>query len=200
MARHADTQALIRTLLAEDFLTLQVEHAHVDEHPGPARDCRLSLTLRPPVHGDAPLVVQGHGVGFVDATYRALVDHFADEFRSLTALVFTGFLVRAKMETGTRSPGLDAEVEVTVQVRTRHGRDFWFSATDRSTLNAGISAVVQVVEHFVNAERAYLLLHKALADATRRDRGDLVDAFRSQMAQLVTCGQYEGLARRARGG
>jgi hypothetical protein len=196
MHRRAVTDTLIQRVLADQYLSLNIDHVHVDEYPGPARGCRLTLALAALGEGDPPLQLEGRGVGFVDATYRALMDHFANAFESLKALLFTGFRVRARMHTGRGTPGLDAEVEVTLMVRNRDGRDFWFSSVDRSTLSAGVAAVVQVVEHFVNAERAYLHLHQALSDATRRDRADLVDRYRAEMALLVQAGSFEGVAAR----
>lgn len=195
MHRRAITDALIQRVLGDDRLSLSVDHVQVDEYPAPSHGCGLSLTLT--TSSDAvPLRLEGRGVGFVDAAYRSLMDHFAATYESLGGLTFTGFRVRAHMETSHTAANLDAEVEVTLMVRNRNGRDFWFVASDRSTLSAAVAAVIEVVEHFVNAERAYQALHVALADAIERERGDLVDRYRAEMAQLVEVSRFESAAAR----
>ena len=89
--------------------------------------------------------IQGEGVGLIDALFRALVDRFAPEYRSLEALYFSNFSIRAR--------------------RDANGNLFGFDASGRSIASAATQAVVAGVEYFVNAERAELV-------GTVSNRGD----------------------------
>jgi hypothetical protein len=197
MVRMKTTDALIQRVLSDDYLRLRVIHYQVAEYVSPEGGCRVTLTIET---GDDEVreTVEGRGVGFVDAVYQGLMQHFAQAFASLKTLQFTGFAVDGRMETGRDSIGLDAEVEVRLGLRNPDDRRFEFLAVDRSTLAAAVAAVVQVVEYFVNSERAYVRLHRALADARGRQRPDLIERFRSELAELVNTTSYVAVSAQVR--
>ena len=191
------TTALIERVLGADYLRLRVVHYQAAEYVAPEGGCRVTLSIEVG-DSDQRETVEGRGVGFIDAIYQGLTVHFAQAFASLRALQFTGFTVQGRMETGRDALGLDAEVEVCLGVKNSEGRRFDFQAIDRSTLAAAVAAVVQVVEHFVNSERAYVRLHRALADAHGRTRPDLVERFRSELAELVHTTSYVAVSAQVR--
>lgn len=195
--RRRTTDALIERVLSEDYLRLRVVHYQMAEYVAPEGGCRATLTIEA---GDDEVreTVEGRGVGFVDAVYQGLMQHFAIAFASLRTLQFTGFEVVGRMDTGRDAIGLDAEVEVRLSVANSDRRRFDFTAIDRSTLAAAVAAVVRVVEHFVNSERAYVRLHRALADAQGRGRPDLVERFRSELAELVNTTDYVSVSTKVR--
>ena len=195
--RRETTDALIERVLGPEYLHLRVVHYQVAEYVAPEGGCRVTLSIQA---GDcaARETVEGRGVGFVDAVYQGLTLHFAQAFASLRALEFTGFTVQGRMQTGRDTLGLDAEVEVCLGVKNSEGKRFEFQAIDRSTLAAAVAAVVQVVEHFVNSERAYVRLHRALADARGRKRPDLEERFRSELAELVNTTSYVSVSTQVR--
>lgn len=195
--RRLTTDALIERVLNEDYLRLRVVHYQVAEYVAPEGGCRATLTIEAG-EDEVRETVEGRGVGFVDAVYQGLMHHFSLAFASLRTLQFTGFEVLGRMETGRDTVGLDAEVEVRLSVTNSDGRRFDFTAVDRSTLAAAVAAVVRVVEHFVNAERAYVRLHRALADARGRQRPDLVERFRSELAELVNTTDYVSVSAKVR--
>jgi len=49
------------------------------------------------------------------------------------------------------------------------------------------------VEHFLNAERAYVALLAALRDAGERDRQDLVTRYTRELSEVVRCTSYTDL-------
>lgn len=191
------TVALVRRILGEETFSFTVVHYLVAEYVGPDGGCRVVLTLET---GTGREVVEGQGSGFVDAAYKGLMHHHARAYTSLETLTFTGFTIRGQMETGQQAAGLDAEVEVEIGVRNLEGRTVTFTARDRSTLAAAVAAVVQVVEYFINAERAYVKLHRCLADAEARHRPDLIEEYTANLAHLVETTSYETISTRVRGG
>lgn len=194
MLKKETTEALVRRVLGDEAFSFAVVHYLVAEYVSPDGGCRVVLTLET---GTGREVVEGQGAGFVDAAYKGLMHHHARAYSSLGTLTFTGFAIRGQMETGA---GLDAEVEVELCVRTLHGRTQAFRAHDRSTLAAAVAAVVQVVEHFINAERAYVKLHRCLADAEARHRPDLIEEYTHSLAHLVRTQSFETISARVRRG
>lgn len=191
------THALIRRILGADYLSMRVIYYQATEYVAPDGGCQVTLTIETS-DDDMRESVIGRGVGLIDAVYQGLMQHFAQLFSSLRTLRFTDFSVSAQMHTGRDSVGLDAEVEVTLCVHNPDGRRFDFTAIDRSTLAAAVAAVVQVAEHFVNAERAYVRLHRALTDARARRRPDLIERFRAELAELVNTTSYVAVAAQVR--
>lgn len=184
---------LIERILGPDYLALEVVHYTVSEYVSPESGCHVVVTLAHAHEPDRREAISGRGVGVVDAIFHALMGHFSKAFDSLGTVSFTGFEVRGCMDTNRDQIGLDAEAEVIVRVVNAHRRPAEFTARGRSTLAAALDAVVQVVEHFVNAERAFVRIHGALADARRRSRPDLVQRFTAELAALVDNTSYESV-------
>ena len=53
-----------------------------------------------------------------------------------------------------------------------------------------------MAEYFVNSERAYITLYKALENARERNRQDLVDTYKAQMAEVVKSTSYSEVIER----
>ena len=186
--------ALIERILGADYLALSIVHYTVSEYVSPDSGCHVVVTVAHTQDPQRREAISGRGVGVVDAIFHGLMGHFSKAFDSLGTVSFTGFEVRGCMGTGQDPQGLDAEAEVVVKVINAHGRPAEFVARKRSTLAAALDAVVQVVEHFVNAERAFMRIHCALVDARQRSRPDLVQRFTAELAALVDNTSYESVA------
>lgn len=197
MERRATTHALIQRVLKADYLKLEIARYALTEEVATYGHCHARVELVAPADGPAA-VLEGRGVGVVDAVYDGLINHFAGEFPSLTTLAFTGFKVEGQMETSQRSLGADAVASVVLNVRNSEGIGFEFEARARSVLAASIDAVVQVGEYFVNSERAFIRVHRALVDARTRNRADLVERYTSQLAELVNTTSYTQVIERIR--
>lgn len=187
--------SLVRRVLGSDYLDLVVVHYQAAEYLTPGGMCRVVLTLETSAGQE---IVDGQGVGLVDAVYRGLMQHFTRRFTSLAGLTFSGFSIQGQMETGRQPTGLDALVEVEIAVTNPDGRRYRFGARGRSTMAAALAAVVELAERFVNAERAYVHLHHALADAEARQRPDLVDQYTAALADLVRTNGFEAISARVR--
>ncbi|MCA9547300.1 MAG: hypothetical protein KC613_23015, partial [Myxococcales bacterium] len=53
-------------------------------------------------------------------------------------------------------------------------------------------------EYFVNSERAFVMLHRALLDAKGRHRADLVEQYTSKLAELVNSTSYSEVIQKIR--
>lgn len=190
--RRTESEELITQVLGEDYLVLHVDRYELVEDVGNGGPCRVTATLRHEIDAKEKISIEGEGVGIIDALYHGMMAHYAQEFPSLETINFTGFSVSAKMET-TQSKGADAEGLVALTVTNSDGNDFSFEHSGRSIVAAAIEVVVEALEYFVNSERAFVSVHKALKDAKARSRADLVQTYTGQLAQLVKTTSYSSV-------
>jgi hypothetical protein len=180
-----DNLELIKKVLGKDYLELQLKHLAVEEEPGVPTKVRVTV-----VDGGAPIEISGEGVGVLDALYAGMLARFALEYQSLKSITLAGFTVDADVETKKAKAGVDAVGKVTIDVTNSEGRRFTFSDSSRSVTGSVARAVLAVVQYFVNAERAFITLHKARKDALDRGRPDLVARFTAELAEVVESTSY----------
>ena len=175
---------LIERVLHGDALRLRVVHYVMSEYVGPEARCRVTLTIRGAPGEARQQTIDGAGAGFIDATYRALAAHFADQCPGMEGLTFTAFEVMGHMESSRDAKGLDAEARVRLTVQTPRRSQAQFDASGRSTLAAAIRAVAALVEHFINAERAASRLRLAAEVARCAGEIDALAKIRNDLEVL----------------
>lgn len=175
---------LIRRVLGNSFLGLEVTHLQIDDEMGRG-PCTVNATL------SSGETIRGSGVGPVDALFNGFRDRFSAEYPALLSIRLSRFSVEVHQKTWALSSGMDAEVEVSLNVRNAWGNTFSFSATSSSLMAAAGQSTASVIEHFINAERAFLLLRRCLADARERGRLDLVGKYMSELVDVVKSTSFE---------
>lgn len=195
MHRRTATTQLIRDVLKETYLGLQLDRIELAEDVAAGTSSEVRVTLRETRDETRAQVIAGKGVGIVDALYHGLVEHYAPEYPSLRTIAFTGFEVTGRMGTGAKN-GLDAEAAVTLTVQNSDGRGFEFTDADRSLVAAALSVVTEAAEYFINSERAFVTVYRAVCDARERGRADLVQTYTTQLAELVNTTSYSEVIQR----
>lgn len=191
----ATTDALIRSILGDRYVELSVERYELVEDVAGEGGCDVRARLVQGKESPSVVEISGHGVGFIDALYNAVVAHFSNEHPSLESIRFTAFTVRGDMDT-TRSKGADAEGIVTLTVTNSERRDFEFTGSGRSVVAAAAGVVVEALEYFVNSERAFVSAYHALEDAKKRGRADLVSDYTRKLSTLVQVTSYSSVIER----
>jgi hypothetical protein len=177
---------LIRRVLGGDYLNLQVKRLILDEDSETGR-AKVKVET---IHNATPQVVEGEGVGLVDALIAGLFKRYEIEYQSLKSIELAGFSVQARLDTKKRRAGADAVGEVTLEVRNSEGTLFAFSDSSRSIASSSARVVIAAVEYFVNAERAFITLYKSRQDARERNRDDLVTRYTAELAEVVKSTSY----------
>lgn len=180
-----DNLDVIKRVLGANYLELTLGKLTLEEQPEVST--RVHVTVN---EGGSAVEVEGQGVGLVDALYNALLGRFAIEYQSLKTIQLAGFHVDADVETKQAKAGVDAVGKVTLDVTNSEGRRFTFQDASRSVTASVARAVLAVVQYFVNAERAFITLHKARKDAQDRGRHDLVARFTAELAEVVESTSY----------
>ncbi len=191
MFRRTATEEMIKDVLGESYVNLSVQSYEMNESIGDGR-CEVNAMLKR--DGNEEKIVCA-GVGFVDALYHGLVDHYAREYASLSTITFTKFDVKGHMST-SETQGSDAECVVTLVVRNTEEREFRFEDSSRSLVAATLKVVVEAAEYFINSERAYITAFKAMVDARARNRQDLLETYTAQLAELVKTTSYSDVIER----
>lgn len=183
-------RGLIREILAEEYLDLRVDRYTFDEEV-PTNEGRIRCELHHERSG-RPEVIEGNGVGIIDAFFHGLKRHLAKSYPSLESIQFVSFVVRGDMDTRNRqqAAGADAEGDVVLGVRNTAGATFEFRHASRSISGSAVVVTLQAVEYFVNSERAFIQSYKALRHAKERGRQDLVDVYTRHLSELVRNTSY----------
>jgi hypothetical protein len=177
-------EPLIRRILGTNFLELKLRKLQVIEHD---MTSEVKVTM---AENDQQYEIEGKGIGVVDALHEGLLSRYAREYQSVKSIQLTGFKVAADIETKKAQAGVDAVGRVTIDVTNSRGKHFTFSDASRSVTISIARAVMAMVQHFVNAERAFLTLHNARRDALARGREDLVARYTAEMAEVVESTSY----------
>lgn len=180
---------LIRRVLGDDYLELELTHLHVDENDTNEDTVCQAEVETVDTHGREQKVT-GKGKGLVDAIFNGLLGRYAIEYQSLKTVELVDFRVDGHMGTKKAKTGGDAMATVTVEVRNSEGKLFTFSDESRSIIGSSARAVLAIAEYFINAERAFITLYKSRKDAQERNRPDLLARYTHEMAEVVKSTSY----------
>jgi hypothetical protein len=173
---------LIKRVLGSEYVELHLDKLVVDEDSDEKRS-KVQLELSDA--NGVKLSVEGEGVGLVDAVFNALLGRFGVEYQSIKSIEVVAFHVEAKLDTKNDKVGVDSMGRVTLGVHNSEGKLFEFCDESRSISRSSARAVLAAVEYFVNAERAFITLHRACMDAKERRRDDLVVRYTRELAEVV---------------
>jgi hypothetical protein len=178
----------MRTVLGEDFLTLDVSDYELREDFDEEHCVVVCNVIEKP--GDRRFKVEGKGVGMLDAFFSALCVRYQHEHPSLETIRFTHFDVRGLMGDARAERASDAKAEARIGVTNSAGMDFTFSAVSTSVSHSSMEAVLEAVEYFVNSERSYVRIYKALEHYRKEHRPELVAKYTDLLAEMVRNTSY----------
>ena len=90
----------------------------------------------------------------------------------------------------SQGAGADAICSARLIVKNSDLVPFEFEVSGRSISIVSLTVVIEAVEHFINSERAFICVYRALSDARDRGRADLVERFTAHLSELVKTTSY----------
>ncbi len=93
-------------------------------------------------------------------------------------------------EAGKKDSQGKPHCQIDLRINTVQGYDFEFSASSHSLAAGSARVVASAVEFFINSEKAFIALHRALSDARERGRDDLVTRYTRELADIVKSTSY----------
>jgi len=176
---------LIRGVLGKDYLELKVNKVIIDDDT--QGKCKVYLYI----NGSE---LTGDGIGFVDAMFDAIKKHYAKKYESLTTIQLNDFKIvltgKKSNHTVSKTEGTDAFCVAYLTLKNHYGTSFNFQASSCSLATAAARSIAGGSEYFINAERAYVALQRALEDAKGRNRQDLVRRYTLGLSEVVKSTSY----------
>ena len=187
---HQQEEALsrMREVLQDDLLSLRVAGVRFEEHFDRG-ECSIACSVREEPAGQS-ISVEATGVGLIDAFFSGLCDRYADAHPSLGTLRFTGFQVTGLMGDSSNGSGSDAKADATITVTNSYGHTFEFGAITPSVAQSSMESVLAAVEYFVNSEKAYVQMVRALEHYRTEGRTDLVAKYTDLLTNMVRNTSY----------
>lgn len=134
-------------------------------------------------------VITGEGVGIVDAFFHGMVARYAGEFPSLGTIRFSDFSLKADVNSGVGARS-DMAAIVSLTIANSEGAEYTFSHASPSITRSALASVLRGVEFFVNSERAFIAVYRALNHAREANRPDSVARYTAQLTILVQATSY----------
>lgn len=134
--------------------------------------------------------IDGTGVGIVDAFFNGLVTLYSPEFPSLTTIRFSDFTIKGVLDTGGTTAGSESTAAVTLRVANSDGHEYLFEDSSPSMMRSSINVVLSAAEFFINSERAFIQVYRALQHAKEQNRPDSVARYTRQLTTLVEATSY----------
>ncbi len=184
----------MKEILQDDYMTLTVRQYTVTEDLERGT-CKLSCEL---LQSDEKVVVEGDGVGMIDALFNALRTTLAEQYPSLNTIEFSAFEIKGLMDGVEDHISSKAEAEATVGILNSEEREFIFKATAPSVSHAGIMATAQAAEYFVNSEKTFVRLNEILEHYRSENRAELVQKYTTLMSEVVKNTSYSEVVERIR--
>jgi hypothetical protein len=188
----------MRDVLGEEFLTLAVTDYELRENFGDDFCVMTCNVVENP--GARRFTIEGKGVGMLDAFFHGLAARYQEEHPSLETIRFSSFSVRGLMGDAHENAASDATAEAIVGVTNSGGTEFQFGATSPSVSHSSVEAMLAAVEYFVNSERAYVRLYRALEHHRSSGRPELVAKYTELLAAMVRNTSYSSAVERLKGG
>mgnify|MGYP007011830129 CR=1 FL=1 len=209
---HSDVTRRVREVLQGDVQTLRLVSYRLTEDAGSGHVSLLARLERTtgqrttgqhttsqhtatPEPGE-PVCVEAEAETLADALFTGLVARLVGEHPSLATLRLSHEQVTHSRS--TQPPAHQAQARV--GVRNAYGAELLFTASAPSAGLALLSATLDAVDHFINAEVAYTRIWQALHHARRQHRTDLEKTYTELLAELVRTTSYADVISRLQGG
>ena len=187
--------ALMREILQDDYSEWTVRMYSLTESLETESPCRITARLMRT--NGSELLVEGEGVGSIDALFNGLKQRLGDDYPSLKSIRFSQFSINA-LVSGSGS-GSDSVAEATVGILNSEDQEFIFTAKATSISRAGVEATIAAAEYFVNSEQTFVRLHEILEHYRETGRTDLVDKYTEIMSRVVANTSYSEVVENIKG-
>lgn len=192
--KQIEAKQVMEETLGDNYLKFSLESIQSTESTKDEFNSKIVARVNCSNHDDA-LVLEGEGVGTLDAFFLSLRDRLAEDYPSVKAIIFSS--IRAQSIPGSdREHPTDAEAEVFLRIRNSYGDEIEFINRSRSLLRASLEGLLEATEYFVNSELTYIKLYQTLEHYRNQGRSDLVDKYTSLLSMMVRNTSYEEVTER----
>ena len=179
---------IMKELLGDKYIHLEVVGYDLHEDFGRG-ETSIACKIRD-TQSNELTVIEGRGVGIIDAFFHGLLDRLSRDYPSLESISVDKFVVTGRISSAVDASRADAVCEVILGIRNDKGIHFEFESESRSVTRAGINVTMLAAEYFVNSERAFIEAYKSREMAREQNRQDMANRYTEVMSQLVRNTSY----------
>lgn len=138
------------------------------------------------------VLIQGEGVGLVDAGFNAYINYFSEKHPSLSTISLSD--VYFQIDTGNREV-LDLKSKTLLKLEFENDKKnkTCFSDRTQSMSFTAISVLTKAIEFYVNSELLFKRLKYLLDDAESRGRHDVASDFKYALTKVVEVTSYQSI-------
>ena len=182
---------LIADILGDETIELNIRSFKVFE-AFESGQVELEATLYE-TFNEETLELRSKGVGSVHAFFNGLLEHFSNRYASLKSINFADFRVEGDLSSSQDGNRSDSQCTAVLLVRTSEEEFFEFRYPSTSVTSASLGSVTKAVAFFINSERAFVQVHRALSHARAEHREDSVQHYTQQLTTLVEATSYSAV-------
>lgn len=187
MKRKEEIEAIVREVLDGAEHALVVDRYQLEDNLETG-EVAIECQAHDRISGTQQTIL-GRGVGVVDAFFNGLVEFYSTEFPSLGSISISKFAITADIASG-KGRRTDSSAEVALHVMNSEGHEYEFTDSSPSITRSAIRAALRGVTFFLNSERAFISVYKALQHARSENRVDSIGAYTRQLTTLVEATSY----------
>lgn len=192
---------MVKELLSSEYLGFSVDSLVVRENKSSeSTHVECVLEVRNQTGYDVVYEISGSGQGVLDALFNGVIESLSEDCSTLNNISVEEFQVqvdeRDLRALRQKERGTSAAVEICLTIDNGFdnlNRLIPFRSRSRSMLSASVSAVVDVIQYYVNSERAVIYLKELIEDSKKRNRFDLTDIYISKLSELMSNTSYENI-------
>ena len=167
--------------------TLQLKSYQLTEEPNSSK---IILDLSD--DGEDKLV-EGSGVGMIDAGFNSLVNHFSKSYSSLNTVKLEDVYFQVDHR-ANKDVSFKSKMEIKLEFSNHCKDKSWFSGKTRSMGYTGVSVLVSAIEFYINCELLFKRMKFLLEDAESRGRHDVASRYKYVLSKVVEVTNYQTIA------
>ena len=136
-------------------------------------------------------ITEEKGRGFVDNLFTGLHGFFSCDFNSLQRIKLRDLKVNPLIGSAKSRIGSDAPISVIFSLHVAKNGIAEFQHKSNSIINSSFVAILKAFEFYINCERAFDKIQIIVADAKRRNRGDIVSQSMYDLSKITEVNTYE---------
>ena len=128
--------------------------------------------------------------GFVDGIFLGLRQTYCKDYHSLDKIKLVDLMVNPIMKAST-ARGSDAKTSVIFRVEVNNHGISEFQHKSRSMIHSSFMSALSAFQFYINCERTFYKIKLAVADASARNRGDILQSCLSDLSVLTEVNTYD---------
>ena len=129
------------------------------------------------------------GSGFVDGLFCGLYEHYVNDYKSIKKIKLVDIMVNPIMK-ASKKLGSEARASVVLSVEVDKHGIAEFQHESRSMIYSCFASALEAFQFYINCERSFHRIKLVIADATERNRGDIIQKCMNDLSKLTEVNTY----------